>query len=51
MDSSGNLYGITAYGGTGNCVLLGESVKDIAEVYEIVSAEAEGWRVDRDHPV
>ena len=25
MDSSGNLYGVTAYGGTGNCVLLGDS--------------------------
>lgn len=23
MDSAGNLYGVTAYGGTGNCVLLG----------------------------
>jgi hypothetical protein len=23
IDGSGNLYGVTAYGGTGNCVLLG----------------------------
>jgi hypothetical protein len=26
IDSSGNLYGTTAYGGTGSCVLLGEEV-------------------------
>jgi hypothetical protein len=26
IDSAGNLYGTTAYGGTGNCVLLGNSV-------------------------
>jgi hypothetical protein len=26
IDSAGNLYGTTAYGGTGNCVLLGSKV-------------------------
>ena len=26
IDGSGNLYGTTAYGGTGNCVLVGETV-------------------------
>ncbi|HEX8818076.1 MAG TPA: choice-of-anchor tandem repeat GloVer-containing protein [Terriglobales bacterium] len=34
MDSSGNLYGTTAYGGTGNCVLLGTKV-GCGTVYEL----------------
>ncbi len=34
IDSAGNLYGTTAYGGTGNCVLLGNSV-GCGTVYEL----------------
>ena len=34
MDSSGNLYGTTAYGGTGDCVLLGSKV-GCGTVYEL----------------
>jgi uncharacterized repeat protein (TIGR03803 family) len=34
MDSSGNLYGTTGYGGTGNCVLLGTKV-GCGTVYEL----------------
>ena len=34
MDSAGNLYGTTAYGGTGNCVLLGTKV-GCGTVYEL----------------
>jgi hypothetical protein len=34
IDSSGNLYGTTGYGGTGNCVLLGEKV-GCGTVYEL----------------
>jgi len=41
MDSSGNLYGITAYGGTGNCVLLGESV-GCGAVYEMSPPKQKG---------
>jgi uncharacterized repeat protein (TIGR03803 family) len=34
IDGAGNLYGTTAYGGTGNCVLLGNSV-GCGTVYEL----------------
>ncbi len=34
IDSSGNLYGTTGYGGTGNCVLLGTKV-GCGTVYEL----------------
>jgi hypothetical protein len=34
IDSAGNLYGTTAYGGTGNCALLGNLV-GCATVYEL----------------
>jgi hypothetical protein len=34
MDSAGNLYGSTAYGGTGNCVLLG-TLMGCGTVYEL----------------
>ena len=34
IDSSGNLYGTTGYGGTGSCVLLGEKV-GCGTVYEL----------------
>jgi len=34
IDSAGNLYGTTAYGGTGNCVLLGNLV-GCGTVYEL----------------
>jgi hypothetical protein len=34
LDSSGNLYGTTGYGGTGDCVLLGEKV-GCGTVYEL----------------
>jgi hypothetical protein len=34
IDSSGNLFGTTGYGGTGNCVLLGEKV-GCGTVYEL----------------
>ncbi len=41
MDSSGNLYGVTAYGGTGNCVLLGDSV-GCGAVYEMSPPKQKG---------
>jgi hypothetical protein len=34
IDAAGNLYGVTAYGGTGNCVLLGVSA-GCGTVYEL----------------
>jgi uncharacterized repeat protein (TIGR03803 family) len=34
IDTAGNLYGTTGYGGTGNCVLLGEKV-GCGTVYEL----------------
>jgi len=34
IDRAGNLYGVTAYGGTGNCVLLGTKV-GCGTVYEL----------------
>jgi uncharacterized repeat protein (TIGR03803 family) len=45
IDSAGNLYGVTAYGGTGNCVLLG-SVVGCGTVYEISPPKAKGgaWK-------
>ena len=41
MDGSGNLYGVTAYGGTGNCVLLGDSV-GCGAVYEMSPPQQKG---------
>jgi hypothetical protein len=41
IDSAGNLYGVTAYGGTGNCVLLG-SVVGCGTVYEISPPKEKG---------
>jgi hypothetical protein len=41
IDSAGNLYGVTAYGGTGNCVLLG-SVVSCGTVYEISPPKQKG---------
>ena len=41
MDSSGNLYGTTAYGGTGNCVLLGTKV-GCGTVYELSPPQQQG---------
>jgi hypothetical protein len=45
IDSAGNLYGVTAYGGTGNCVLLG-SVVGCGTVYEISPPKSKGgaWK-------
>ena len=41
IDSAGDLYGTTAYGGTGNCVLLGTPV-GCGTVYELVAPGPEG---------
>jgi len=41
IDSAGNLYGTTAYGGTGNCVLLGSSV-GCGTVYELSPPKQKG---------
>lgn len=41
IDSAGNLYGTTAYGGTGNCVLLGILV-GCGTVYELSPPGPEG---------
>ena len=41
IDSAGNLYGATAYGGTGNCVLLGSSV-GCGTVYELSPPKQKG---------
>jgi uncharacterized repeat protein (TIGR03803 family) len=41
IDTAGNLYGTTAYGGTGNCVLLGTSV-GCGTVYELSSPKQKG---------
>jgi hypothetical protein len=45
IDSAGNLYGVTAYGGTGDCVLLG-SVVGCGTVYEISPPKEKGgaWK-------
>jgi uncharacterized repeat protein (TIGR03803 family) len=41
IDGSGNLYGTTAYGGTGNCVLLGTKV-GCGTVYELSPPSQQG---------
>jgi hypothetical protein len=41
IDSAGNLYGSTAYGGTGNCVLLG-SLMGCGTVYELSPPKQKG---------
>jgi uncharacterized repeat protein (TIGR03803 family) len=41
IDSAGNLYGVTAYGGTGNCVLLG-GVVGCGTVYEVSPPKVKG---------
>jgi uncharacterized repeat protein (TIGR03803 family) len=41
IDSAGNLYGTTAYGGTGNCVLLGTLV-GCGTVYEVSPPKQKG---------
>jgi len=41
MDATGNLYGVTAYGGTGGCQLLG-AVDGCGSVYELSPPNAPG---------
>jgi uncharacterized repeat protein (TIGR03803 family) len=41
IDSAGNLYGVTAYGGAGNCVLLGTLV-GCGTVYEVSPPKVKG---------
>jgi hypothetical protein len=41
IDSAGNLYGTTAYGGTGNCVLLG-TLMGCGTVYELSPPKQKG---------
>jgi hypothetical protein len=41
MDKSGNLYGLTAYGGTGNCMLLGRSA-GCGTVYKLSPPKQKG---------
>ena len=41
IDGQGNLYGVTAYGGTGNCVLLGVSA-GCGTVYELSPPKQKG---------
>jgi uncharacterized repeat protein (TIGR03803 family) len=41
IDSQGNLYGVTAYGGSGDCVLLGTNV-GCGTVYELSSPQQKG---------
>jgi len=41
MDESGNLYGLTAYGGTGNCMLLGGSA-GCGTVYKLSPPKQKG---------
>jgi len=41
LDSAGNLYGVTAYGGTGNCVLLGTKA-GCGTVYELSPPQKNG---------
>ncbi len=41
LDSAGNLYGTTGYGGTGNCVLLGTKV-GCGTVYELSPPRQKG---------
>jgi hypothetical protein len=45
MDSAGNLYGVTAYGGTGDCVLLGGKA-GCGTVYKISAPTQKGgvWK-------
>jgi hypothetical protein len=41
MDKAGNLYGVTAYGGTGNCTLLGVAA-GCGTVYELSPPQQQG---------
>jgi uncharacterized repeat protein (TIGR03803 family) len=41
MDAAGNLYGVTAYGGTGNCKLLG-NLYGCGTVYELSPPQQQG---------
>ena len=43
MDKSGNLYGLTAYGGTGNCLLLGLAA-GCGTVYKLLRRSRKGAR-------
>jgi hypothetical protein len=43
MDSLGNLYGTTAYGGTGDCILLGTKV-GCGIVYEMTPPQTKGGK-------
>src|SRR5579863_3712465 len=43
IDSLGNLYGTTAYGGTGDCVLLGTKV-GCGTVYEMTPPQTKGGK-------
>jgi hypothetical protein len=43
IDSLGNLYGTTAYGGTGDCVLLGTKV-GCGTVYEMMPPQTKGGK-------
>jgi len=43
MDSAGNLYGTTAYGGTGNCVVLG-TLMGCGTVFEISPPQQKGGK-------
>jgi uncharacterized repeat protein (TIGR03803 family) len=43
IDSSGNLYGTTAYGGTGDCILLGTKV-GCGTVYEMTPPQIKGGK-------
>jgi uncharacterized repeat protein (TIGR03803 family) len=41
MDAAGNLYGVTAYGGAGDCLLLGSAV-GCGTVYELAPPQQQG---------
>jgi hypothetical protein len=43
LDDVGNLYGTTAYGGTGNCMLFGDRV-GCGTVYELMPPKAKGGK-------
>jgi len=50
IDATGNLYGTTGYGGTGNCTGAGLEA-GLRDGVRAVAAKTEGWEVDRDSAV
>jgi hypothetical protein len=50
IDAAGNLYGVTAYGGTGDCFLVGRQSR-MRDSIRSVAAEPQRRSVDGNHSV